>query len=61
MKYLIGNSLNPKFNEIEEEYNRLVGTPYEVLFLFDVISHFNFKINENYVGELIEKRADYKN
>lgn len=60
MKYLIGNSLNPKFNEIEEEYNRLVGTPYEVLFLFDVISHFNFKINEQYVGELIEKRADYK-
>jgi hypothetical protein len=58
--YPLGNSVNANFYLVEEEYGKLIGTPYEVLFLFDVVSHFNVKPDEDFVRGLIEKRANYK-
>jgi len=58
--YPLGNSMNTDFYLVEEEYDKLIGTPYEVLFLFDIVSHFNVKPDEDFVRGFIEKRANYK-
>jgi hypothetical protein len=60
VKHLLVNNSHPNFFAVEEEYSKLRNTPYEVLFLFDVVSHFGFKINENFIHELVDKRSLYK-
>jgi hypothetical protein len=60
MKHLKETSLHDNFFYVEEAFTRIENSKFEMLFLFDVASHFNLTFDKLTYSEAISKRSMYK-
>lgn len=60
MKHLIGNNISEEFLTVEASFDQVENSKFEMLFLFDVASHFNLDFDDATYPEAVSKRSMYK-